>query len=146
MLNLIDIFLKKINYSCIREIILTYQNLEMKSNLNINSRLNKKENILSVLLEVDGRGLTPNNIEAITFSITIEGIFQISEDLKNINDEAMEILSKVKAPQILFPFVIEKIQSLTAQSGIKPVFLPFLDFEKIYFENKQFSEKDKIIN
>ncbi len=58
----------------------------------------------------------------------------------------MEILSRVKAPQVLFPFVMETIYSLSSKSGIKPISLPYIDFEKLYFENKKFSDSNKIIN
>ena len=144
MLNLIEVFLKKVEFNCIREIILSNQNLSMQSNININSKFSRKERILSVILEITGKGVNSNNIEPLNFIISVEGIFKL--DIHNgLNDNAMEIISKVKAPQLLFPFVLENIQSLTAKAGIKPVVLPILDFEKIYYENKKF-EEEKIIN
>ncbi len=144
MLNLIEVFLKKVEFNCIREIILANQNLSMQSNININSKFSRKERILSVILEITGKGVNSNNIEPLNFIISVEGIFKL--DIHNsLNDNAMEIISKVKAPQLLFPFVLENIQSLTAKAGIKPVVLPIIDFEKIYYENKKF-EEEKIIN
>ena len=144
MLNLIEVFLKKVKFNCIREIILANQNLSMQSNININSKYLRKEKILSVILEITGKGITQNNIEPLNFLISVEGMFKLDTET-HLNDRSMEIISKVKAPQLLFPFVLENIQNLTAKAGIKPVVLPIIDFEKIYYENKKF-EEEKIIN
>ncbi len=144
MLHLIEIFVKKIEFNCIREIIISNQNISMKSDININSKFNRREKILSVILEVTGEGTTSTNISPLKFLVSYEGIFKINTS-HDLNDEAMEIISKVKAPQIIFPFILETIQNLTTKAGIKPMILPYIDFEKIYFENKN-SSTERIIN
>ena len=144
MLHLIEIFVKKIEFNCIREIIISNQNISMKSDININSKFNRKEKILSVILEVTGEGTTSTNISPLKFLVSYEGIFKINIS-HDLNDEAMKIISKVKAPQIIFPFILETIQNLTTKAGIKPMILPYIDFEKIYFENKN-SSTERIIN
>ena len=144
MLQLLEVFLRKIEFKCIRDIIIANQNLSMKSDININSKFNRKEKMLSVILEISGSGTTTSNVIPLNFSIEIEGIFKVSIS-SDLNDSAMDIISKVKAPQLLFPFIVENIQSLTSKAGIKPLILPYIDFDKIYFENKKFNE-EKIIN
>ena len=146
MLSLVEVYLKRIKFNVIRELVILHKNIELQNNLNINSRFNRSEKLLSVILELEGKGITSNNVEAITFSISVEGTFSLDNEIGELSDDVMELLSKVKAPQLLFPFVIETIYNLSAKSGIKPISLPYIDFEKLYFENKKFSDNNKIIN
>jgi preprotein translocase subunit SecB len=144
MVQLKEVFLKKIEFNCIREIVLNNHNLSMKTDININSKYNRKEKILSVTLEVSGHGTTENNVIPLEFLVTIEGIFKINLE-NELNNEAMDLISKIKAPQLLFPFVLENIQNLTLRAGIKPLVLPLIDFEKLYSKKNNFNES-KIIN
>ncbi len=144
MIQLIEVFLKKIEFNCIREIVINNQNLSMKSDININSKYNRKEKILSVILEVSGQGTTENNVIPLNFLVSVEGIFKINLE-NDLNNEAMDLISKIKAPQLLFPFVLENIQSLTSKAGIKPLILPYIDFEKLYSKRNEINE-NKIIN
>ena len=138
MFNLLEVFVTKINYNILRENVLNSKNMKIESKIDLKSKYNKKIKLLEVIIVMNIKGFEESNT-LIDLFIELTGIFAKNDNFEEISDNALEIFSKVKAPAILFPFLLENIHSLTFRSKIKPLIVPLIDFEKLYFENKKFN-------
>ncbi len=139
MFNLAEVFLKKLDFALLRENLLNASSVKIESNVDIQGKFNKENNVFSVILKTDIKGFE-KQIEIINISVVLEGIFVAEGKVENApNDEAIDIFTKVKAPQILFPFVVENIHNLTLRAKVKPLIIPYIDFKKLYYESKEFS-------
>jgi len=94
---------------------------------------------LEVIVNMDIKGFE-DELTLLSLSIGLTGIFAKNGTQEEVPDNALEIFSKVKAPAILFPFLLENIHTISLKSKIKPLIIPFIDFEKLYFENKKFDQ------
>jgi preprotein translocase subunit SecB len=141
MFNLAEVYLRKSNFTLVRENLLKAEEIRIESKVNMNSKYIKENNMFSIILNMEIKGFD-KEIEVIEVFIEIEGVF-IGEAKINISpdNEALEIFSKVKAPQMLFPFISENIHNLTMRAKVKPLIIPYIDFNKLYFEENKFSNK-----
>ena len=141
MFNLAEVYLRKSNFTLVRENLLKAEEIRIESKVNMNSKYIKENNMFSIILNMEIKGFD-KEIEVIEVFIEIEGVF-IGEAKINISpdNEALEIFSKVKAPQMLFPFISENIHNLTMRAKVKPLIIPYIDFNKLYFEEDKFSNK-----
>jgi preprotein translocase subunit SecB len=141
MFNLAEVYLRKSNFTLVRENLLKAEEIRIESKVNMNSKYIKENNMFSIILNMEIKGFD-KEIEVIKVFIEIEGVF-IGEAKINISpdNEALEIFSKVKAPQMLFPFISENIHNLTMRAKVKPLIIPYIDFNKLYFEEDKFSNK-----
>ncbi len=65
------------------------------------------------------------------------GIFQV----RNIPAEEMETVLAVVCPNILFPYLREVVSDISIRAGFAPVLLNPINFEAIYLQQKQQSQK-----
>ncbi len=142
MFNLLEVFVTKLNYHILRENILKTENMKIESKIDLKSQYNRKIKLLEVVISMDIKGFE-EELTLLELSIELSGVFAKNDSYEEPSENALEIFSKVKAPAILFPFIVENIHNLTLKSKIKPLIIPYIDFEKLYFENKKF---DKIIH
>lgn len=56
------------------------------------------------------------------------GIFQ----LRNINDDQMELVQNIECPNMLFPYLREAVTDLTTRAGFLPVVLAPINFAYLY--------------
>ncbi len=141
MFNLAEVYLRKSNFTLVRENLLKAEEIRIESKVNMNSKYIKENNMFSIILNMEIKGFD-KEVEVIEVFVEIEGVF-IGEAKINISpdNEALEIFSKVKAPQMLFPFISENIHNLTMRAKVKPLIIPYIDFNKLYFEENKFSNK-----
>ncbi len=136
MFNLLEVFVTKLNYEILRENILKSDNMKIESKIDLKSQYNRKIKLLEVVVKMNIKGFE-EELTLINLSIELNGIFANNSD-EEPSENALEIFSKVKAPALLYPFLLENIHTITLKSKIKPLIVPFIDFEKLYYENKNF--------
>ncbi len=103
-----------------------------KPQFKMNYRIDGDENVIVLL------GIVVND-QSMPFSIltTIEGNFHFNTDVKEV--ENLDKLVNINCNAILFPFVREIIADCTNRSGLPSLFLPSINFIKLY--NEQEAEK-----
>ncbi len=140
MFNLAEIYLKKLNFKLLRENLLNAEGIKIESKVDMNGKFIRENNTLATKLDMSIKGFD-NSFEIIDIFISIEGLFVAVDENPNLLEEKeiIEIFSKVKAPQIMFPFLVENIHNLTLRAKVKPIIIPYIDFQKLYNENKEFS-------
>ncbi len=144
MFYIIDVFLTKVDFTLLRENVLKCNHMKINSNFDLKSRYNRKTTILEVVLSTKTSGLE-EDFNILNIDVDITGIFKLDEKFSinqgdvNIDDNNLDFFTKVNAPSMLFPFLLENIHSLTQKAKIKPLIIPFIDFNKIYYEQKSFN-------
>ena len=58
------------------------------------------------------------------------------------NHPQRDIMLKVNAPAIMFPYVRAQLTLLTAQPETEPIVLPVVNFQKIYEKSKENDNKE----
>ncbi|MBT6207892.1 MAG: protein-export chaperone SecB, partial [Francisellaceae bacterium] len=56
---------------------------------------------------------------------------------KGLSEEELEIVLSIRSPEILFPYAREVISGLASKGGFPQLVLPPVNFEGMYFENKE---------
>jgi preprotein translocase subunit SecB len=109
-----------------------------KSSISISAK--NVSRILDIQVDLDANIKDANNLigeiimsiaitdanKVLDLSVTIEGVFLGEE----ITKENMNQFVAFNGPAILFPYLRAYLTSLTAQSGINPIVLPTVNFEK----------------
>ncbi len=138
MFNLLEIFVKKINFNLIREKVLKCEQMKIESKVDVNGKYNRKIKIMEVMLGTTIKGFE-NDLSILNINLELIGIFGENENNNgDIDDNALELFTKIKAPSIMYPFLLENIYSVTLKAKIKPIIVPYIDFKKLYFDSKNF--------
>ncbi len=138
MFNLLEIFVKKINFNLIREKVLKCEQMKIESKVDVNGKYNRKIKIMEVMLGTTIKGFE-NDLSILNINLELIGIFGANENNNgDIDDNALELFTKIKAPSIMYPFLLENIYSVTLKAKIKPIIVPYIDFKKLYFDSKNF--------
>ena len=138
MFNLLEIFVKKINFNIIREKVLKCEQMKIESKVDVNGKYNRKIKIMEVMLGSTIKGFE-NDLNILNIEVELIGVFGENDNSSgDIDDNALELFTKIKAPTIMYPFLLENIYSVTLKAKIKPIMVPYIDFKKIYFDSKNF--------
>ena len=138
MFSLLEIFVKKINFNLIREKVLKCEQMKIESKVDVNGKYNRKIKIMEVMLGTTIKGFE-NDLSILNINLELIGIFGENENNNgDIDGNALELFTKIKAPSIMYPFLLENIYSVTLKAKIKPIIVPYIDFKKLYFDSKNF--------
>ena len=74
------------------------------------------------------------DLEVVFISEVLQaGVFFI----KGLQEDELEMVLSVRAPEILFPYAREAISNLATRGGFPQLLLPPVNFEAMYIEHKQ---------
>ena len=110
------------------------KNLQMPINVNFDISVSYKKNP-----NVDNEYMVElrllwNDIKSpVIIDMVTCGIFSIEG---NADESKIDEELKIQGAHMIFPFMRERILSITANGGIPPIIMPVIDFEKIYKQNK----------
>lgn len=113
-----------------------------------NSFQNQQSPRLDVNVDVQGRGLGPDQYE-VELSVTAkanrdnEAIFVVEAsyagvfEIKNLPREQLEMVMLVECPRLLFPFMRQIVADATRNGNFPPLMLEPIDFMGIYAANAE---------
>lgn len=78
--------------------------------------------------------ITPANLEDALVAVTYFGIFQYSEEPKNLK---FKEFATINAPAIIFPYIRQFVRSVTLEAGLNPIILPIVNFVDLQPENEE---------
>lgn len=104
------------------------QGFDNKISINLDSK--QQENNLQIFLTV----IFSSGVEEksdIVAEVKMLGIFEIHD-----NNIPTDVLSKINGPAIIFPFIREHIASCSLKAGVRPIFLPPVNFVELVREEQ----------
>jgi len=105
-----------------------YEDENFTSEVKFSIQKDFDEEKIGITLSIDFTSRLKEIIQ-IEISVKYIGIF-IS---KEADQESKERFARITGPEIIFPFVREKIASLSISGGLRPIYLPTLNFKKFEF-------------
>ena len=114
-----------------RDFFIDFEKGEIHNNVDINTEVSFQEKFFIVTVTLYFRQI----LEEKTISeakIKMSGIFECL----NENDINKEKFAKINAPAIIFPYIREHLTNLSYKASIKPIFLPPVNFVKLYKEEQ----------
>ncbi len=111
-----------------------------------NSFNNQQSPQLDVNVDVQGRGLAPDQYE-VELSVTAranrdnQAIFVVEAsyagvfEIKNLSREQIEMVMLVECPRLLFPFIRQIVADATRNGNFPPLMMEPIDFLAIYSAN-----------
>lgn len=118
-----------------REPTVSFASPEYNNNVSFNVEISKEERTLNVFLTAFVKSGIKGKIE-VEIEVKMLGTFTKDSPFE---DEEIERFGRINAPAIIFPFIREKIASMSLSAAIPTILLPPMNFVKIAEEqsNKQ---------
>ncbi len=105
-------------------------NPQQQPQINITINVNAKglsENDVEVELKLEGRAELPASL-LFGFELTYAGVFRI----QNVPEDALQPLTLIECPRLLFPFAREIVANAVRNGGFPPLLLDPIDFVSLY--------------
>jgi len=119
-----NLILLESNFKRIQNV--TFNNPEVKQNINIDVDVSVKDNTIFVKI-VTQYSQVFNEIEEVNASITMAGVFEKTGDSKL---EDLENFGYINGAAIIFPYIREHLTNLCAKAGLGLIILPPVNFTK----------------
>jgi len=110
-----------------REVEISYESDEFKSNINIETGYQIENNNLYVIVGINFYAGTIS-AKQIVVSVKMLGSFLI---LNKKGQIPVKQFAKINAPAIIFPFIREHVATLSLKAGIRPILLQPVNFVKL---------------
>jgi preprotein translocase subunit SecB len=107
-------------------------NPSQQPQINISINVNAKpmaEADVEVELKLEGRAEIPGSL-LFSFELDYAGVFRI----QNVPADAMQPLTLIECPRLLFPFAREIISTAVRNGGFPPLLLDPIDFVSLYHQ------------
>jgi preprotein translocase subunit SecB len=104
----------------------TFNNESIKQNINVDVKVNVKENIVYVTEKIDYTQ-SLNEVEEVNCTIEMAGVFE------KIGDTPIADLAQfgyINGAAIIFPYIREHLSNLSAKAGLGLIILPPVNFTK----------------
>ena len=108
-----------------REANITFNNLDIKQELNVDVNVNIVENVIFVTETASYKQIF-NEITEVSVLIKMIGVFEKFGDGKL----DLEEFGKVNGAAIIFPYIREQLTNLSSKAGLGLIFLPPANFTK----------------
>lgn len=104
----------------------TFNNDEIKQDINVDVNVNVKENIVFVTEKINYTQ-TFNDNEEVSCTIVMVGVF---EKVGDTQLEDLEEFGHINGAAIIFPYIREHLSNLSSKAGLGMIFLPPVNFTK----------------
>jgi len=104
----------------------TFNNENIKQNINVDVNVNVKDNVVFVTEKIDYTQ-SLNDIEEVKCTIVMAGVF---EKIGNTKLENLEQFGHINGAAIIFPYIREHLSNLSAKAGLGLVILSPVNFTK----------------
>ncbi len=108
-----------------REVNVTFNNPEIKQELNLDVNVNVNENVVFVSETATYKQIF-NEITEVTILIKMAGVFEKFGESKL----DMEEFGKVNGAAIIFPYIREQLTNLSSKAGLGLIYLPPANFTR----------------
>ena len=114
-----------------RDPIINFDNLKNILDLTIDNAIDENKKEIYVTVTINYKLVHKRKIQ-VNSKVKMLGIFEYGQNIP-IN---IEQFAKINAPAIIFPYIREHLSNVSLKAGIKPIFLPPINFVKLAKENE----------